>query len=88
MPLWVRMLWITVSPDGLGDALDKHRQHLRDLKQQGKLRAAGTFTQNDGFLEIFEAKDRHEAEEIVRASPLVEDGLCSWQLREWTELDL
>jgi uncharacterized protein YciI len=82
------MLWITVSPDGLEDALEKHREHLRDLRERGKLRAAGAFTRNDGFLEIFEAEDLHEAEEIVRASSLVEDGLCSWQLREWTELDL
>ena len=39
-------------------------------------------------IEIFEARDRREAEEIARSSPIVEDGLGSWMLRRWTELDL
>ena len=36
-------------------------------------------------LEIFEAKDLREADEIARRSPLVERGLVTWMLREWTE---
>jgi uncharacterized protein YciI len=88
MPLYVRMLWITASPDGISSAMEQHREHLRELEARGRLRAAGAFTRDDGFLEIFAAKDLHEAEAIVHASPLVEGGLCSWQLREWIELEL
>jgi uncharacterized protein YciI len=43
---------------------------------------------DDGFLEIFEAKDRLEAEAIARSSPLVQEGLGTWMLREWVEVGL
>jgi uncharacterized protein YciI len=55
------------------------------LRRQGKLRTAGTFNDGDGYLDIFEAEDRHEAESITRSSPLVEAGWASWTLREWSE---
>ena len=42
----------------------------------------------DGYLEIFEAKDLHEAEAIARSSPLVTLGLGTWMLREWEETSL
>jgi hypothetical protein len=46
------------------------------------------FRHGDGFLDIFEAKDLLEAEGIARSSPLVEEGLATWMLREWSELEL
>lgn len=88
MPLYVRTLLITALPEEIGQAADGHREHLRRLKAEGKLRAAGSFRQGDGFLEIFEAKDLLEAEAIARSSPLVEEGLGAWMLREWEELAL
>ncbi len=88
MPLYARILWITVPLDEAAAAVKKHREHLRELRDSGKLRHAGEFSRDDGFLEIFEAEDLHEAEAIVKASPLVEAGQCSWQLREWKEIDL
>ena len=60
----------------------RHRAHLRELHASGKLRLAGEFADGAGFLEILEAKDRLEAERLARASPLIEDGLGSWTLRE------
>ena len=62
------------------------REHLRELASAGKLRAAGEFAKGEGFLEIFEAADLHEAEGVARASPLVELGLGTWMLRRWDEL--
>ena len=85
--LYARILWITVPPDEASAAVEKHREHLRELRASGKLRHAGAFSRDEGFLEIFEAEDLHEAGAIVQASPLVEAGQCSWQLREWKELD-
>ena len=86
MPLWVRTLLVTAIPDDVEAAAEGHREHLRRLHEEGKLRAAGEFRRGDGFLDIFEAKDLHEAEQIARSSPLIEEGLGTWMLREWTEI--
>jgi uncharacterized protein YciI len=88
MPYYVRTLLITVSPDDAAAAIKAHKSHLLGLKLEGRLRAAGAFRHGDGFLEIFEARDLLEAEAIARASPLVDEGLATWMLREWEELEL
>ena len=88
MPLYVRTLLVTGPPDEVQGQQDGHLRHLRLLKQEGRLRAAGALERGDGYLEIFEAADRMEAESIARSSPLIEQGLGTWMLREWQELDL
>jgi uncharacterized protein YciI len=88
MPLYSRLLLITGPLDEVHDAAARHVEHLRDLRAAGRLRAAGEYAHGDGFLDIFEAADRLEAEGVCRASPLVQDGLATWMLREWTELEL
>lgn len=87
MPLYARTLLVVGPPDEVATAADRHREHLRDLHRQGRLRAAGAFENGEGFLEIFEARDRLEAESLAAASPLVAEGLGTWMLREWQELD-
>ncbi|MDX1389862.1 MAG: hypothetical protein R3344_11770 [Acidobacteriota bacterium] len=86
MPLYARILWITVPPGEAAAAVVKHREHVRELRERGTIRHAGAFSDDEGFLEIFVAKDLHEATAVVQASPLVEAGQCSWQLREWNEI--
>ena len=88
MPLFVRTLLMTGPPDEVAEVAEGHREHLRQLHAAGRVRAAGEFKDGEGFLEIFEAADRMEAEAIARSSPLVEAGLGTWMLREWIELDL
>ncbi len=88
MPLYVRTILLTGPADEVVAASEKHREHLRQLHAGGKLRAAGEFKNGEGFLEIFDARDLMEAQSIAGASPLVADGLGTWMLREWTELDL
>jgi len=88
MPLWARTLLVTGPVEDVEAAAARHEEHLRHLRDRGLLRAAGRLGKGEGYLEIFEAGDRLEAEEIARSSPLVEEGLGSWMLREWTELDL
>jgi len=87
MPLYVRTLLVTGPPDEVAAAAERHREHLRTLRAQGKLRAAGEFANGDGFLDIFEVVDRLEAEKVARSSPLIEEGLGTWMLREWVEID-
>jgi uncharacterized protein YciI len=86
MAHYVRTLLVTGPPDEVAPAAEKHRAHLRQLKEAGKLRLAGEFANGEGFLEIFDVADRMEAEQLARSSPLVEDGLATWMLREWQEL--
>jgi len=86
MPLYVRTLVATGPPDEVREASEAHRRHLDDLRREGKLHLAGAFPDGDGFMEVLEVVDRLEAEAIARSSPLVERGLVSWTLREWTPL--
>jgi len=88
MATWVRTLLVTALPTDVEPCLGEHLQHLRELKVQGRLRAAGAFPRGDGYVDLFEAADLLEAEEIARTSPLVERGLAAWTVREWRELAL
>jgi len=88
MATWARTLLITAVPEDAAPWTEAHLRHLRELQAEGRLRAAGSFTRGDGYLELFEAADLLEAERITRESPLVERGLCAWTLREWKEVDL
>ncbi|HZN54167.1 MAG TPA: YciI family protein [Candidatus Polarisedimenticolaceae bacterium] len=86
MPHFVRTILVTGPEDEVALARAEHVRHVASLRAQGKIRAAGAFTRGDGFLEIYDAKDLYEAEAIARSSPLVEQGLGTWMLREWEEL--
>ncbi len=88
MPLFVRTILVTGSAGDVDPVRRDHLAHVAGLAAVGKIRAAGEFSRGDGYLEIFEAKDLYEAEEIARGSPLVEFGLGTWMLREWVELSL
>ena len=88
MPAYVITLLSSASPEELEPVAEEHRAHLRQLHAQGRLRAAGEFPDGEGFLQIFDAQDRMEAESIARSSPLVDAGLVAWMLREWTPIEL
>ena len=88
MPLFVRTILITGPEDEVAAATPGHLSQLRRLGSEGRLRAAGAFKRGDGYLEIFEARDLYDAEAVARSSPLVEQGLGTWMLREWEELPL
>ena len=88
MPYFVRTIVVTACEEDADPARRDHLSHLAQLAASGKIRAAGAFPRGDGYLEIFEAKDMHEAEALARSSPLVMLGLGTWMLREWEELRL
>jgi uncharacterized protein YciI len=88
MATWVRTLLVTALPADADPWVPEHLRHLKELKEQGRLRAAGAFPRGDGYVDLFEAEDLLEAERIARGSPLVERGLAAWSLREWRELEL
>jgi uncharacterized protein YciI len=86
MPFYVMTLLVTGPPDEVESVAERHREHLRALRAEGKLHTAGEFSNGEGFLEILDVADRVEADRIARSAPLVEEGLASWMLREWVEL--
>jgi len=88
MPLFVRTLLVTGPEDEVAPARLEHEAQLARLRAAGKVRAAGRFSRGDGYLEIFDTVDLLEAESIARMSPLVEQGLGTWMLREWDEIPL
>ena len=85
MPQYLRLLMVCGPPDQVTLAAEEHAVQLERLRAEGRLRLAGEFANGDGFVEILDVEDLHEAERLTRASPLVERGLTSWLLREWTE---
>jgi uncharacterized protein YciI len=86
MPYYAITLLVTGPPEEAEPLAEEYRGQLAALRAQGKLRAAGELGGGDGFLVILDAKDRMEAEQIARSGALVENGLGTWMLREWTEL--
>jgi uncharacterized protein YciI len=86
MPLYVRTILITAPPASVAGPAEGHERQLSELKRRGKLHAAGRLGNGDGYLEIIAAADLLEADEIARASPLIELGLGSWTLRQWVPI--
>ena len=87
MATYARTLLVLGPPEEVEAASKRHREHLEDLHRRGKLRLAGEFKNGEGFLEIFEAADLREAQAVAESSPLVAEGLGTWMLREWNELE-
>lgn len=82
MPRYLRLLMASGPPDEVAAAARSHIEQLDCQRDAGQLQLAGEFVNGDGFFEILDVEDRHEAERLTRESPLVERGLVSWLLRE------
>ena len=61
---------------------DTHRAYLRQFLENGKLRAAGPFTEDSGALWVLDVETVEEAHQIVRGDPFVEAGaIVDWKVR-------
>ena len=59
-----------------------HRNHLRTFLENGKLFAAGSFSDDSGALWVLEVETIEEAEEFVKGDPFVLAGvILSWKIR-------
>jgi len=88
MPLYLCTLLVTGPPDEVERATPLHREHLAELRRRGKLRLAGELAKGEGFVEVYDVEDLHEADATARSSPLVERGLGAWLLRELSTLEV
>ena len=52
-----------------------HREYLKSLLAQGKLVAAGPFTDDSGALIIYEANSPEEAEQLLQGDPFHQSGI-------------
>jgi uncharacterized protein YciI len=78
---WLRLVRITATAVEARCAIDGHRAQVEQLRERGRLVWSAAFTNDDGFVEAFLARDRHEAEALAAGSPLVSGGLAAWLLR-------
>ena len=75
------MVRITATAGDTANAIRGHRAQVEQLHEQGRLVWSAAFDNDDGFVEAFRARDRHEAEALAAGSPLVSEGLSAWMLR-------
>jgi uncharacterized protein YciI len=69
------------------EARPAHRDHLRALKEEGRLVMAGPWADDTGALHIYEVADEAELREILGRDPYTAvDGYEIAALKEWTQI--
>jgi uncharacterized protein len=64
-----------------------HREHLRRLKEEGRLVTAGPWADDSGAMHVYEVADETELREILRRDPYTEvNGYEIALLKEWTPI--
>ncbi|SDL69111.1 hypothetical protein SAMN05421874_12717 [Nonomuraea maritima] len=64
-----------------------HRDHLRRLKEDGRLVTAGPWADDSGALHVYEVADEAELRAILRDDPYTAvDGYEIVLLKEWTPI--
>ena len=63
------------------ELIKSHVEHLKELKNQGKLVLCGPFTDYPGGMVIFLAEDLAEATNIAKSDPFIASGCKSFEIR-------
>lgn len=64
-----------------------HREHLRRLKEDGRLVTAGPWADDSGALHVYEVADEAELRDILRRDPYTAvNGYDIVLLKEWTPI--
>ncbi|MBY9079202.1 hypothetical protein KIH86_24580 [Paenibacillus sp. HN-1] len=63
------------------ELIKSHVEHLKELKNQGKLVFCGPFTDYPGGMVIFLAEDMEEAMNIAKSDPFIASGCKSFEIR-------
>ncbi len=63
------------------ELIKNHVEHLKKLKNQGKLVFCGPFTDYPGGMVIFLAEDLAEATNIAKSDPFIASGCKSFEIR-------
>lgn len=63
------------------ELIKSHVDHLKELKNQGRLVFCGPFTDYPGGMVIFLAEDLAEATKIPKSDPFIASGYKSFEIR-------
>lgn len=63
------------------ELIKSHVDHLKELKNQGRLLFCGPFTDYPGGMVIFLAEDLAEATKIAKSDPFIASGCKSFEIR-------
>ncbi|MEU8360850.1 YciI family protein [Nonomuraea sp. NPDC048882] len=86
MARYVLQLAFDTDPRRLA-ARPAHREHLRRLKEQGRLVTAGPWADDSGALHVYEVADEAELRDILGQDPYTAvDGYEIVLLREWSPI--
>ncbi len=85
------MLFATVfryeNKEKIPEIRPSHREYLAKLHGEGKLHAAGPFTDDSGSLIIYEVETEQEAKELIEADPFHEAGIfASYAIKPWKQV--
>jgi uncharacterized protein YciI len=79
-----RFLIITTrTPAFSQEGLKGHNEHLRVLREAGKLGWYGPFSDATGGAYMIDAASLAEAEQIAHADPLIQRGDSTCTVKEW-----
>jgi uncharacterized protein YciI len=84
MPLFTLALRFPETDDGCRNVRERHRNYLADLRDEGKVVAAGPWDHDHGGLIVYQADDANEAKAMMANDPYVSEGvLAGAELHEW-----
>lgn len=85
MAAYVAFLAIT-DPEGNQRVRPAHLEYIRKLHDEGKAMHAGPFTDGKGGMVIYQAESYEEALQLAQGDPVIQEGVRTLELREWTML--
>ncbi len=84
MPLFTLALRFPEIDDQRPHVRERHRHYLADLRDEGKVVAAGPWDHDHGALIVYQADDADEAKAMMANDPYVSEGvLAAAELHEW-----
>ncbi|AFY35759.1 YciI family protein [Calothrix sp. PCC 7507] len=83
MPVFVKIEAGTVDKTLFDQYVPAHRAYVQELIAKGHKAKTGYWAEFGGGMMLFEAASMVEAQAIVAADPLVQNGCVNYQLHEW-----
>ncbi|MDX2100291.1 MAG: YciI family protein [Leptolyngbyaceae cyanobacterium bins.59] len=83
MPWFVKIEEGIVEKSIFDQYVPAHKQYVQTLIDRGHEARSGYWSRRGGGMLLFKADSRAEAEAIVAADPLVQNGCVRYDLYEW-----
>lgn len=74
-------------PEAIQQTRPEHRRYLGSLREQGKLVAAGPFSEDKGALIIYEADSEAATTRLIQDDPFYKAGVfAQYTIHPWTQV--